>query len=75
MENLHMTANEGDSILVFQYLTDQVITHLEAPYVASNKVFKGSALRMEEHSKFTNTAYEPNGNNGKGFYNFKVFEG
>ena len=70
-----MAANVGDSILIFEYLNDRVITHLEAPYIASNEVHLGSALRMEEHYTFKDPTYVANGNNGSGFYHFKVFDG
>lgn len=70
-----MAANQGDSIMVFEYLNDRVIIHLEEPYVTSNKVSKGSALRMVEHYQFKDPTYEANGNNGNGFYHFKVYDG
>ena len=76
MEDLFLNANQGDSILLFEYLNDRVITHLETPYIASNKVAKGSALRIEEHTDFRIiNGQEVTGNNGMGFYHFKVFNG
>ena len=78
LDSPFLNYNEGDSILLFEYLNDRAITHIETPYIASNKVSKGTVLRMEEHPEFriiTTRSTGPNGNNGIGFYHFKVFDG
>lgn len=75
LDNLYMAANEGDSIIAFEYLNDRVVTHLQSPFIASNLVRRGSALRVEEHSQFYRSGYEATGNNGLGIYHFKVYGG
>jgi len=75
LDDLNLRANRGDSILLFQYLNDKAIVHLESPSVRSNKVFKGSALKMEEASDFLRTGYSDFGTSGSGFYHLKVFGG
>ena len=72
-----MASNEGDSILVFKYMNNWTRVYLDEPYVASNKVSVGAALRMEEYYIFNNigTTRIVGGSNGNGFYHFSIYNG
>ena len=70
LEDLWLANNHGDSILKFVYLNDRVVTALQRPYVASNVVSAGSALRIEEYPLF-----ELYASSASNFYQFSVSQG
>ena len=48
LENLSITSNEGDSILLFRYMNTDATVYLDKPSIINNRIYKGAVLKMEE---------------------------
>ena len=57
MQDLQLTGNKCNSIILFEYLNDRAVFYMERPTVAENEVYKWSTIYTRQAQNFELTGY------------------